>query len=116
MTTHKYHAVYYLYVPFCIVIPVVSITLIVDVSLKKMFPALLTVTCVGLVNVSCSVKTSVPSILSSAQKMMPISEVPGTARVTVSIIVLLHPVAVKSFTSVEREFPSYQFPLRQYFK
>ena len=77
----------------------------IDVSLKKMFPALLTVFCVGLVNVSCSVRTSIPSILSSAQKMMPISKVLGTGA-TVSIIVLLHPVAVKSFKSVEREFPS----------
>ena len=79
----------------------------VDVSLKKMFPALWTVFCVGLVNVSCSVRTSIPSILSSAQKMMPISEVSGTGA-TVSINVVLHPVAVKSFKSVEREFHSHQ--------
>ena len=87
----------------------------VDISLKKMFPALLIVSSVGFVNVSCSVKTSVPSILSSAQKMMPISEVSGTGA-TISIIVLLHPVAVKSFKSVEREFHSHQFCSRQYFK
>ena len=65
VTTHKYHAVYYLYVPFCIAIPVLSITLMVDVSLKKMFPALLTVSCDGLVNESCTVRISVPSILLS---------------------------------------------------
>ena len=87
----------------------------VDVSLKKMFPALLTVYCAGVVNVSCSVKTSIPSILSSAQKMMPISEVSGTGA-TVSIMVLLHPVAIKSFKSVEREFHSHQFRSLQYFQ
>lgn len=82
----------------------------VDVSLRKMFPALLMVFCVGLVNVSCTVRTSIPSILSSAQKMMPISKVSGTGAAA-SIIVLLHPVAVKSFKSVERQFHSHQFHL-----
>ena len=49
----------------------------VDVFLTKMFPALLMAVCDGIVGVNCTVRTSVPSILSSAQKMKPTSEVLG---------------------------------------
>ena len=55
-------------------VPVVSITLMVDVSLMKMFPALLTALRDALDNLSCTVRTSVPSILLSAQKIKPSSE------------------------------------------
>ena len=57
----------------------------IDVSLMKMFPALLTAVCDGLVNVSCTVRTSVPSILSSARKKMLTSEL--LARNRESVIV-----------------------------
>ena len=77
-------------------------TLIVDVSLTKMFPALLTAVCDALDNLSCTVRTSVPSILSSGRKVIATSEV-GVAENVKSIILLLHPVAVKSIKSVERK-------------
>ena len=80
----------------------------VDVFLKKMFPALLTTVCDTLDNVSSTVRTSVPSILSSAQKMKPTSEVLGLGNCD-SVTVWLQPVAVKSFKSVEREFYCHQF-------
>ena len=46
----------------------------INVSWKKMFPALLMAVSVALVNTSRSIRTSVPSILSSARALMPTSD------------------------------------------
>ena len=75
-----------------------------SISWKKMFPALLTAVCVALVNMSRSIRTSVPSILSSATALMPTSDVLCAEGNSRSWILLLHPVSVKSLRSVEREF------------
>ena len=69
-----------------------------------MFPALLTAVCVVLVNMSRSIRTSVPSILSSAAALMPTSDLLCAEGNSRSSITLSHPVSVKSLRSVEREF------------
>ena len=85
-------------------LPVTSITLMFNVSWRKMFPALLTAVCVALVNMSRSIRTSVPSILSSATALMPTSELLCAEGNSLSWILLPQPVSVKSLGSVEREF------------
>ena len=85
----------------------------VDVSRMKMFPALVTTDCAGLVNLSSTVKTSVPSILLSLEKIMPTCVVAGESGDAVSVTLRLHPVSVKSFRSIKREFHSHQLHSRK---
>ena len=87
--------------------------MIVDVSWKKMFPALLVLfCCVWSVNWSCSIRNSVPSIILSLRKVNSKSVV--LSRIRSSVKLWSHCTRLKSFGSIEREFYDYDYHVHVY--
>ena len=81
-------------------VPVISATLKLNVSWKKIFPELLTAVCVASSNAICTFRISVPSSLLSSSKVMPNSN-KGLVSMF-SVRRSPHPLSVKSFEPVDR--------------
>ena len=80
-------------------VPVISATLKLNVSWKKIFPELLTAVCVASSNAICTFRISVPSSLLSSSKVMPNSN-KGLVSMF-SVRRSPHPPSMKSFEPVE---------------
>ena len=81
-------------------VPVISATLKLNVSWKKIFPELLTAVCVASSNAICTSRISVPSSLLSSSKVMPNSN-KGLVSMF-SVRRSPHPPSMKSFEPVDR--------------